>query len=176
MKILVEYKEVDGFPAYRVSNTGIVQSRWQQRASYCGFFTEDVWKDLVCNPNKKGYMQVALCDGMGKHKTHRVHNLVAAAFIGKRPRGMVIRHLNSNPKDNRAENLVYGSYAENENDKILNGTYDMRCGGATLSSNDIFTIRELLLRDIPQKEIAKQYNVSRPTITRIANKSIWRNL
>lgn len=43
-----------------------------------------------------------------------VHDLVASAWIGKRPEGMEIDHVNSMEWDNRAENLRYVEAGENK--------------------------------------------------------------
>lgn len=169
------YKTLIDFPAYRISNFGNIQSRWQRRkAFYKGFRCTDVWKDLPQFPDKKGYLQVHLCDGYGTVKTVRIHNLVAYYFISERPQGKIIRHLDSNPSNNKVSNLQYGSYLDNENDKINNGTWNTRNGGAKVTPIQVKEIRVKLKEGLSQKELAIEYNVSRPTITRIANNTIWK--
>lgn len=62
----------------------------------------------------------------GVRKGHRVHTLVAAAFLGPRPVGMsLVRHLNGDPFDNRVENLAYGTYSDNLEDSVAHGTHAM---------------------------------------------------
>lgn len=51
----------------------------------------------------------------------KVHQLVCEAFHGPRPPGQVVRHLNDVHDDNRAENLSWGTHAENNQDCIANG-------------------------------------------------------
>lgn len=51
-----------------------------------------------------------------------IHSLVMETFVGPRPEGMQVRHLNGNPLDNRLENLQYGTAAENQHDKFAHGT------------------------------------------------------
>jgi hypothetical protein len=51
----------------------------------------------------------------------RVHVLVAGAFIGPRPVGHDVRHLNGNPGDNRLENLAYGTRSDNMQDASAHG-------------------------------------------------------
>ena len=101
-----------------------------------------------------GYPMVHLCDGRGKVKSVKVHSLVAEYFIGEKPKF---------------------TYLENENDKIGNGTWNTRNGGAKLTPLQVQEIRAKL-KNTSQKELAKEYNVSRPTITRIANNKIWRTI
>lgn len=171
-----EFKMIPDFPAYRVSNTGRIQSRWKRGAFFSGFRIEDVWKDLPTHPDTKGYLQVHLCDGYGKVKTARLHNLVAELFLGKKPDDKkVIRHLDSNPSNNRVDNLAYGTYTENENDKIQNGTWNTRNGGAKITPSQVLEIRARLSNGENHNSLAKEFGVSRPTINRIANNKIWRD-
>ena len=55
--------------------------------------------------------------------TRLVHRLVLEAFVGPRPEGMVARHLNGDPGDNRLENLAWGTQSENNYDKVRHGTH-----------------------------------------------------
>ncbi|QBI97752.1 HNH endonuclease [Mycobacterium phage Zeuska] len=56
-------------------------------------------------------------------RTALVHTLVMEAFVGPRPEGYEIRHLNGNPDDNRLENLQYGTRSENAEDSKAHGTH-----------------------------------------------------
>lgn len=49
----------------------------------------------------------------GKSKTHRVHRLVASAFLGPIPDGKEVNHRNGDKADNRAENLEVVTRSEN---------------------------------------------------------------
>jgi hypothetical protein len=162
------------FPAYRISNFGRIQSRWQRHASYKGFIKKDIWKDLPSFPDAKGYLQIHLCDGRGRVKTERIHTLVALAFLGERPYKNVVRHIDSNPSNNHITNLSYGTYLDNENDKIQNGTWNTRNGGAKIKPQQVLEIRNKAEKGESQKNLALEYGVSRPTITRIINNTIWR--
>lgn len=72
--------------------------------------------------NPKGYLHV--CLHRDRQQTiGRLHVLVAAAFLGSRPDGAVIRHLNGDQTDNRPENLAYGTVAENNRDMVAHGTH-----------------------------------------------------
>jgi hypothetical protein len=46
-----------------------------------------------------------------------VHHLVAEAFIGQRPEGLLVLHKNDDGFDNRLENLRYGDAEENQMDR-----------------------------------------------------------
>jgi len=100
---------VPGFPGYAVTDDGQVWSDHVQR--YLRPFTK-----------ASGHLVVALSRDK-KSYSRKVHTLVALAFIGPRPEGLEVRHLNGVPADNRRENLVYGTHAENMQDALRHGTH-----------------------------------------------------
>lgn len=57
----------------------------------------------------------------GKRYTFWTHRLICRAFHGEPPRYVIgktyVRHLDSNPANNHADNLRWGSRSENEQDK-----------------------------------------------------------
>lgn len=69
-----------------------------------------------------GYPVVSLRNGSGKNVARKVHWLVTAAFIGPKPDGLVVRHLDGNRLNNHIENLVYGTHTENRLDSTAHGT------------------------------------------------------
>lgn len=66
---------------------------------------------------KYGYYHISL----GRSSKPTLHSLVAETFIGDRPKGAVIRHLNGLKTDNRACNLAYGTIDDNNKDQSLHG-------------------------------------------------------
>ena len=89
---------------------------------------------LKTRPSNRGYPLVNLTQDDGKRVTRTVHSLILATFDGLPPSGMVGRHLNDDPTDNRwapgatreqriaaGGNLMYGTPPENEADKVANG-------------------------------------------------------
>ena len=69
--------------------------------------------------DERGYRRV----GVGGGVVRRVHILVAAAFLGPRPDGAVIRHLDGDSLNNCVENLKYGTPAENNLDVLRHGRH-----------------------------------------------------
>ncbi len=61
------------------------------------------------------YPQVSFGKG-GTRDRRYVHELVLTTFVGPRPDGMLVRHLNDIPTDNRLENLAWGTKSENQQD------------------------------------------------------------
>lgn len=50
-----------------------------------------------------------------------VHQIVMEAFVGPCPEGQLVRHLDGGFRNNHLSNLVYGTQAENMQDKQLHG-------------------------------------------------------
>lgn len=72
-----------------------------------------------------GYRTVGLMTDR-KQKPFTVHSLVLLSFVGPRPDGLVIRHLNDNRIDNRLVNLSYGTQQENWEDRRRNEAISRR--------------------------------------------------
>ena len=73
--------------------------------------------------DKKGYQVVYLrAQGDSRAKPRFVHQLVAEAFIGPRPDGLVTCHNNGARTDNRVSNLRYDTQAGNLADMVKHGT------------------------------------------------------
>ena len=49
----------------------------------------------------------------------KLHKIFAEIFIGKRPKGLVIMHLDGNKHNNAATNLKYGTTSENAREQAL---------------------------------------------------------
>lgn len=97
---------------YEVSDLGRVRSL--DRVTSAARRDAMVIKGKVLKPAlaANGYYTVALCKD-GKPKSHTVHSLVAAAFLGPKPEGCVIDHIDGGRTDNRPANLRYVSQAVN---------------------------------------------------------------
>lgn len=89
------WKKVDGYDDYLVSDKGRVKSLKRGKERVLKFGSSGI-----------GYKNVKLYKG-GATKTYLVHSLVALAFIGKKPKNLVIDHKNSNIKNNNVDNLHY---------------------------------------------------------------------
>lgn len=68
------------------------------------------YKLLIPSTTKDGYKQVGLCSsGSAVH----IHTLVMMTYVGPRPDGMEIDHIDRNKANNRLENLRYVTHKEN---------------------------------------------------------------
>jgi hypothetical protein len=107
-----QWRPVSGWVGYEVSDLGQVRSSRRGRVQV-----------LRGGVDPRGYRNVTLFRGARSTKRQVwVHALVIEAFVGPRPEGMQVRHLNGDPTDNRLSNLAYGSPAENVADSFAHGT------------------------------------------------------
>jgi len=103
----LEWRFIEGFPSYEVSNIGTIRAVFGR-----GIDQGDV-RYIKGSIGSSGYRVVTLRHCLGDHKTVFVHRLVARAFIGERPYGYYIDHKDGNKHNNRAENLRYVTCSEN---------------------------------------------------------------
>ena len=98
-----EWRGIEFFnKKYEVSNCGNVRSLWFGKI-----------KPIKLQNNRHGYLCFTARNGKDKPKTIRVHVAVAEAFLGERPKGLVINHKDGNKHNNNVQNLEYVTYSEN---------------------------------------------------------------
>lgn len=110
----------------------------------------------------------------------QIHPLVLIAFVGPRPEGYQACHRNSIKTDNTLDNLYWGTPAENEADKIENGTSNQgeRHGMSKLTESQV----QEILDAIPTwkrgmaAEFGRKFGVNRSLISDIKNRKKWKHL
>ena len=117
------WRAIDGYPGYEVSDHGNVRrSELLDPEGRLVYGAKPVATSLSGTRRDKDgnyftrYLDVSLRVGENVRRHTKVHHLVAAAFIGPRPEGMVICHNNGNPLDNRVDNLRYDTQSSNVKD------------------------------------------------------------
>lgn len=111
-----EWRPIAGYEGrYDVSDLGRVRS-W---VPYRGLPAPRLLKAPVA---ANGYRVVRPLSG-GRGKTFTVHHLVATTFIGPKPPGMHVRHLDGDRLNNLLSNLAIGTASENVQDSIAHGTH-----------------------------------------------------
>lgn len=125
---------------------------------------------LWANRNDR-YLRAALwCENAPLVTT--VHALVAAAFLGPRPAGADVCHLNGDERDNRPDNLRYDTRSGNHADKRLHGTQPTgeRSHLAKLTRKQVEQIR---LSAEPASKLAATLPVQGRHVRRIRSGEFW---
>ena len=105
-----------------------------------------------------------------------IHGIVAEAFIGPRPSGMVVRHIDGDRYNNAVSNLCYGTPNENVYDSIKHQTHKgSKNGRAILDERHTVLIRAMLTADFGVSELARMLNVSTSTIHAIKSGRNWKS-
>lgn len=168
------YKEITGYPGYRVGSDGTVWRLWITCRS--GRKLGTIWKPMKLSPGTKKYLRVNLVPPEGgSYKTFTVQRLVMEAFVGKRPPGMECRHLNNNKSDNRLENLKWGTQEENRDDNHQAGSYGKgeTHTQAKLTEKQVIEIRKRRDKGEPLKSIATDFNIGVSAVSLIARRKTW---
>ena len=175
MKHVEVWKDITGYEGYyQVSNSGNVKSLdrvVKHRTS--GFLT---LKGKLLKPRKstqdRKYVDL---NKNKKAKRFYIHTLVAQTFIGERPKGYDICHINGNNQDNRLENLRYDTKGQNQIDIYRQGG---KHGLGKLSIEQVLEIRQLYATgEYTHFELAKKFNVSQNTTQRVVKRQsfFWLN-
>lgn len=128
--------------------------------------------------NHRGYRRVSIKYKAG-HKIELIHRLVLKVFV--RLPSKTIReeaaHLNGQRDDNRLENLQWCTCKENNSHKKRHGTYldGVNVPTAKLTPEKVTLIKYLARLGFYYKEIARVFNVSQPSISRIIKNQRWVN-
>lgn len=113
------WKDIEGYEnLYQVSNMGNVKSLERYELTNGRVkIRKRKEKILKPHPNGEGYPCVVLSKNSNQ-KTHRVHRLVAQAFIPNIDNKPCVDHINRNKLDNRVENLRWVTNQENMNNPL----------------------------------------------------------
>jgi hypothetical protein len=127
--------------------------------------------------NDWGYLQIALFDRRWK-KHYRVASLVLLAFVGPRPKGKEVSHLDGNKTNNKLSNLRYETARENQHRLKEHGTcqYGEMNPFHKLTSQDVLEIRSLKKLGFSLSNLAAKYKVNPSHISRICLGLAWRHL
>ena len=156
-----QWKDVVGFDGYKVSDAGRVIGRY---GKYIGV------------DNGQGYIVVKLYRN-GKTYCRKVHTLVLEAFVGPKPAGMEVRHLDGVRSNNDLSNLRWGNRYEQVGDKRKHGTipHGERSNRTTLAKADVLKIRSLNASHSYQ-EIADMFGISKSSVQGICNRRRWKHI
>lgn len=167
---------VPGYPHYCVTDQGVVYSCrvYGSKARRRGPWW--VMKQKQCG--KFRYPYVDLFVKVGKPKRWMIHQIVLLAFRGPPPQGLIGRHWNDDPLDNRLSNLLYGTKIENGADSIRNGKMSLgeRHYNAKFTNEQVREIRKLHNDGISSKALAERFQVPSYHIYSIVHRRSWKHV
>lgn len=125
------WKKINGYnERYEISNLGRVKSYAQNKLG----------KIQTGCLQHKGYLAVTLYDGDGNRKTHKIHRLVAEAFIPNPNNFPQINHKDENKENNCVDNLEWctNGYNARYGTKSKRAGLSNRCHKNT--SKEVFSV------------------------------------
>lgn len=167
----IEWRVLENYPLYRVSNTGRVQSK-AKKVTDVKQPTE--WREKKIWYDKGGYGHVTLGRGVKK----RVHLLVIRAFIGEKPNiedNLECRHMDGNPANNHISNLSWGTPKENQSDQYAHGTRVMGNSHpmSKITVNQRLEIIGRYQNGELQRELANEFGITQSTVSYLVNNKLY---
>jgi hypothetical protein len=164
-----EWRDIPGFEGfYQASSTGLIRRKTRfYNSTFKGKPVSRKIKEKIFVPSysAKQYPRLSIVH-QGKAKQFFVHYLVALAFLGERPVGYQVNHIDGDKSNNRPGNLEYVTNQENRDHAVAHGLHPMRSNGfAKISIEDAKKIRDLYRMGFLQREIARVYQVCQQTIS-----------
>jgi len=164
------------------------QERWAPVADYAGLYevstegrVRSLVRNLVMKPQTSRampYPTVRLTNAAGVAKTHYIHALVLAAFVGPRPAGADACHGDGNRQNNRLGNLRWDSRAANAADRDTHGTSTVgeRHPAAKLTDETVRALRARRSQGASFATLANEFGVTRMTAHRACSGKSWSHI
>lgn len=154
-------------PGYEVSNLGRVRRSTPGKRTVPG-------RILKAQLQKVGYYSVRPTIG-GENVHFYVHDLVAAAFIGAKPDGWHVNHLDGVKTNNHAWNLEYVTRKGNMEHAARTGLMARgdRLPQAKLTPDSVIALRSDRAAGVSFSKLAAKYGVSIATAFNAANGKNW---
>lgn len=158
------WRDVAQCPAYQVSDRGRVRHK-----------AKGTIKGAPIARN--GYRVVNLWTA-NIGRVYTVHSLVAEAFIGPRPEGWSVNHIDGDKLNNLPENLEYMTLADNTRHQARTGlgVRGERSPFAKLTEAQAKEIKIRSNNGERTSALAKEFGVGSPIISQIKNGSRWKHL
>ena len=168
-----DWKVIPGFTKYKVSNWGEVKTKI--RRGNHSKKTSANYRLLSVARDKSGRGSVGIySDSTQRSTTKRVSHLVLSAFVGPRPEGMHVAHLNGDASDDRLCNLEYCTPKENNAHKKLHGTNGEgeKNANCKYPSWKIQEIKFLASKHIPFGKIADLFDMDQKYISDVVSRKV----
>ena len=165
---MIEMFKPSRFPEYEVSNLGRVKRVVGGRGVRIGHC-------LSPHKTSNGYLNVRLTTN-GQKKIPSIHGLVAEAFLGPRPQGLQVRHLDGDKTNNSIHNLAYGTPKENGQDNVRLGVMPKgeRVHSSVLTQDQAAKCIELLQKKMSATQVARLLKIPKNTVYKIKYNRTWK--
>ncbi len=180
-KLSLEWRAVVGFEGiYEVSSLGDIRSLDRSFVNALGHHVHLKGRPLAPRFRNIRYGMMIFCrDGITK-KNRTIHTVVAEAFLGPRPDGMVVNHIDGNKHNNSVENLEYVTQSQNVRHAFDNNLRVPKRGSDHYSSNlteaDIVVIRNEFSSGIRGVDLARRYSTTNKAISNICRRKTWKHV
>lgn len=166
---MTEWREIEGYLGYEVSDDGRVRS-WKVQRSKHRVATKP--RELSAWLSVGGYLTVGLC-GVNGNRLFFVHRLVLSTFHGPCPDGMEGCHNDGHKRNNHANNLRWATRADNVLDKMKHGHTPRgeRGGLAKLTWPQVRAIRS---SSETQQVLADRHDVCQRTVCAVMRYETWK--
>lgn len=165
---------------YQASSDGQIRVKDRvvlKYSNFAGKVVEQKYKGRLlkpCKSSKHGHLAVHLgVDGI-KYNVH-VARLVLEAFIGPCPDGMEACHSNGNASDNCVGNLRWDTHYNNNQDRVLHGTYLIgeKHPMAKISAKDAIAIYKSKEKGV---DLSRKYGLAPSKISAIRLGHTWKSV
>jgi hypothetical protein len=166
------WREVPEWGRYEVSDTGLVRSRDMRVGAKGGKVAVRKGRVLRAARKTNGYLAVTLTEGHIRCQI-AVHRLVAQVFHGNPPHdNSHVLHGDGNRDNNSAENLRWGTAAENHADTERHGRRPKGEANhnAKLTESKVRFIRST---DESAAKLAEKFGVTREHIWAVRRNRVW---
>ena len=170
------WKDVVGYEGiYMVSSLGrmLSKERIVKRKKMGDYLQKE---SIIEGSDYHGYKVTSIAKNKIR-KNKFIHVLIAEAFLGAKPEKMEVCHADGDRKNNKIENLRYGSRSDNVRDAIKHGTHYtpfIKKG----SERSYAKINEVIAKQIKDSDessyvLAKKLNISRALISNVRRGKTW---
>ena len=169
----MKWRVIPGWDRYEVSDTGVVRSKDMVVGARGGAQSTRKGRVLSLTQKANGYLAVSLT----KENTRMqecVHRLVALAFLGPPPHdGAHVLHYDGSRTNNAADNLRWGTPADNHADTERHGRRRKRetHPRAKLNEDAVCVIRSTKLS---AGVLAQMYGISREHVWAVRRGRAWK--
>lgn len=169
----LEWRDIPGWPGYRVSKTGVVQScKIRNGRGY-----KSTWQTLKQADDTRGYKSLGL-KNVTKRTWIQVHVLVLMAWVSPRPDGMHGCHNDGDRHNNNLENLRWDTPKANAHDAIKHGTWihGEKYPGAVLTDKNVERMYRLLMEGFSVKQVAEILGAKKGTLHNVISGVAWKHV